>query len=144
MNFCVFHILKTQKLKFTKVQQKSKKVLLLCFVAFVTFVFYAHRKIVKLSSFKIRFSLGFCTLRNNKKPSWENDFLTTFKLTLHCSFVMKIFLLRYILWSNTLLHKMNNAWNSCQLVGDHTFRAHPDVGPFSIIISWLLLLVRRL
>ena len=43
MNFCVFHILKTQKLQFTKVQQKSKKVLLLCFVAFVTYVFYAHR-----------------------------------------------------------------------------------------------------
>ena len=105
-------------------------------------------EICKLSScqvnFRSDFHLGFVFYATIKKPSWENDFLTTFKLTLHCSFVMKIFLLRYILWSNTLLHKMNNAWNSCQLVGDHTFRAHPDVGPFSIIISWLLLLVRRL
>ena len=56
MNFCVFHILKTQKLQFAKVQQKSKKVLLLCFVAFVTFVFYAHRLKLK-SRLKLRLKL---------------------------------------------------------------------------------------
>ena len=50
MNFCVFHILKTQKLQFAKVQQKSKKVLLLCFVTFVTFVFYAHPGILVFRS----------------------------------------------------------------------------------------------